>query len=62
MKKFSQTGKTLIVIGTILFVWGLGLITNTISFGLINTTISFCVLIVGIVCCIASNFFKLAKS
>jgi len=62
MKKFSRTGKTLIVFGTILFVWGCGLITNTLSFGHINTAVSFSVLIVGIVCCIASNFFKQAKS
>jgi hypothetical protein len=62
MKKFSWTGKTLIVFVTILFVWGFSLITNTIPFGHINTAVSYSVLIVGIVCCIASNFFKQAKS
>ncbi|MBO1628532.1 hypothetical protein [Bacillus arachidis] len=64
MKKRSLTGKILGFLGVILFVWGLimlNVITDVIRFENINKVLSFSVLIAGIVCCIASNFFKDSK-
>ncbi|MGH0601416.1 hypothetical protein [Bacillus mycoides] len=61
MRKRSLIGKTLGFFGVILFVWGLimlNVITDIIQFENTNKVLSFSVLIIGIVCCIASNFFK----
>ncbi|MFC9600340.1 hypothetical protein ACFY5J_22175 [Peribacillus butanolivorans] len=47
-----------------LFVWGLimlNVITDIIQFENANKVLLFSVLITGIVCCIASNFFKEPK-
>ncbi|PEA54979.1 hypothetical protein CON64_09840 [Bacillus pseudomycoides] len=65
MKNRSLIRKTLLASGMILFVWGLvmlNVITDIIPIGHPNKALSLSVLIVGIICCVASNFFKEHKS
>ena len=61
MKNRLLIRKTLLASGMILFVWGLimlNVITDIIPIEHTNKTLSISVLIVGIICCVASNFFK----
>lgn len=64
MSKRSLIRKTLLTFGIILFIWGLGMlnvITDIVPFKHANKVFSFSVLIAGIICCIASSFFKERK-
>lgn len=64
MKKNSRIGKILSVFGLILVFWGLVMLNviNGINlFEHTNKILSFSVLILGIIFCIASNFFKHPK-
>ncbi|PEI37479.1 hypothetical protein [Bacillus pseudomycoides] len=61
MKKKSRTGKILLGFGSIQVFWGLVMLNviNGINlFEHTNNMVKYSILITGIVCCIASNFFK----
>ncbi|QWG38899.1 hypothetical protein EXW35_10760 [Bacillus mycoides] len=65
MRKFSRTGKILFGFGAIQVFWGLVMLNviNGINlFEHTNKMVKYSILITGIVCCIASNFFKEPKS
>lgn len=64
MKKLSRIGKTLSVLGLILIFWGLVMLNviNGINlFEHTNKVLSFSVLILGIIFCIISRFFRKSK-
>ncbi|MBO1627454.1 hypothetical protein [Bacillus arachidis] len=61
MKKFSRTGKILLGFGAIQVFWGLVMLNVINGINLFEHTskmVKYSILITGIVCCIASNFFK----
>ncbi|WP_270341426.1 hypothetical protein [Bacillus mobilis] len=60
-KKFSRTGKILFSYGAIQMFWGLVMLNVTL-FEHTSETIKYIILIIGIICCIISNFFKEPKS
>ncbi|PEE04554.1 hypothetical protein [Bacillus pseudomycoides] len=65
MRKFSRTGKILIGFGAIQVFWGLVMLNVINGINLFEHTskmVKYSILITGIVCCIASNFFKESKS
>lgn len=65
MKKFSRTGKTLLGFGAIQVFWGLVMLNVINGIDLFEHTsnmVKYSILITGIVCCVASNFFKKPKS
>ncbi|MDA1611938.1 hypothetical protein PDK26_11930 [Bacillus cereus] len=61
MKNFSRTGKILFSYGAIQMFWGLVML-NVSLFEHTSETIKYIILIIGIVFCIISNFFKEPKS
>ncbi|HFK1458615.1 TPA: hypothetical protein ACGXMC_005553 [Bacillus cereus] len=61
MKNFSRTGKILFSYGAIQLFWGLVML-NVNLFEHTSETIKYIILIIGIVFCIISNFFKEPKS
>ncbi|HDR7912180.1 TPA: hypothetical protein QCY05_001268 [Bacillus wiedmannii] len=61
MKNFSRTGKILFSYGAIQMFWGLVML-NVNLFEHTSETIKYIILIIGIVCCIVSNFFKELES
>ncbi|MGE7885729.1 hypothetical protein [Bacillus sp. NPDC094077] len=65
MRKFSRTGKILLGFGAIQVFWGLVMLNIINGINLFEHTsgvVKYGILITGIVCCIASNFFKEPKS
>lgn len=60
MKNFSRTGKILFSYGAIQMFWGLVML-NVNLFEHTSETIKYIILIIGIICCIISNFFKEPK-
>ncbi|KFN07087.1 hypothetical protein D0U04_29565 [Bacillus clarus] len=64
MMKFSRTGKILFGFGAIQVFWGLVMLNVIDGINLFEHTskmVKYSILITGIVCCIASNFFKDSK-
>ncbi|EJQ50773.1 Uncharacterized protein BWINRASL_02956 [Bacillus mycoides] len=65
MKKFSRTGKILLGFGAIQVFWGLVMLNVINGIDLFEHTsnmVKYSILITGIVCCVASNFFKKPKN
>ncbi|OQR57195.1 hypothetical protein [Bacillus sp. CDB3] len=62
MKNFSRTGKILLGFGAIQVFWGLVMLNGTNLFEHMGNTVKYSILITGMVCCIASNFFRESKS
>ncbi|ACK95436.1 hypothetical protein COC60_13490 [Bacillus thuringiensis] len=61
MKNFSRAGKILFIYGAIQIFWGLVML-NVNLFEHTSETIKYIILIIGIICCIISKFFKEHKS
>ncbi|HEK9103669.1 TPA: hypothetical protein SUB30_005170 [Bacillus pseudomycoides] len=61
MRKFSRTGKILLGFGAIQVFWGLVMLRINL-FEHTSEVVKNGILITGMVCCIASNFFKEPKS
>ncbi|MGI0535887.1 hypothetical protein KFD70_27075 [Bacillus pfraonensis] len=61
MRKFSRTGKILLGFGAIQVFWGLVMLRINL-FEHTSEVVKYGILITGMVCCIASNFFKEPKS
>ncbi|HFJ9441511.1 MULTISPECIES: hypothetical protein [Bacillus] len=57
MKNLSRTGKILFSYGAIQLFWGLVML-NINLFQHTSEPIKYIILIIGITCCIISNFFK----
>ncbi|WP_439873478.1 hypothetical protein ACSLGG_15690 [Bacillus mycoides] len=62
MKKLSRTGKILLAFGAGQLFWGLVMLIGTNLFEHTGNTVKYSILITGMVCCIASNFFRESKS
>lgn len=62
MRKFSRAGKILFGFGAIQVFWGLVMLNGINLFEHTSKMVKYSILITGIVCFIASNFFKEPKS
>ncbi|AWC31402.1 hypothetical protein ACRS6Y_13815 [Bacillus cytotoxicus] len=62
MRKFSQTGRILLGFGATQVFWGLVMLNGINLFEHTSKMVKYSILIIGIVCCIASNFFKEPRS